>query len=92
MSFSIMTQCLPGMYGTFFHESSYCASNNSFTEICMFYKLNILYPSGIVHIIGVHSDVHLGQREAQSLHQGVQGLPQPPDGHYPPDTLIVIKI
>nr|XP_046227807.1 very-long-chain enoyl-CoA reductase isoform X2 [Scatophagus argus] len=40
-----------------------------------------------VHITGVRSDEHLGQREAQSLQQGVQGLSQPPGGHHPSDSL-----
>ncbi|KAF3703358.1 Very-long-chain enoyl-CoA reductase [Channa argus] len=47
--------------------------------------------SGIVHSTGVHPDDRLGQREAQSLQQGVQGLSQLPDGHYPPDSLTVLE-
>lgn len=45
-------------------------------------------PSGILHITGIHSNDYLGQREAQSVQQGVQGLSQPQDGHYPPDPMI----
>lgn len=47
--------------------------------------------SGLVHIIGVHSDDHLGQREAQNLQQGVQGLSQPPDGYNTVDSLIAVE-
>lgn len=58
------------------------------TKMCIFFScLYVLYSSGIVRITGFHPDDHLGQREAQSLQQGVQGLSQPPDGHYPPDSL-----
>lgn len=94
MSFSIMTQCLPGMYSTLcfvdintlISPITIVAPKFVCSNICM------LFSSGIVHITGVHSDDHLGQREAQSLQQGIQGLSQPPDGNYPPDYLIVIKI
>ena len=53
--------------------------------------LYVLSCSGLVHTIGVHSNDHLGQREAQNLQQGVQRLPQPPDGYNTSDSLTVVE-
>lgn len=55
------------------------------------HMLYILSFSGILHITGVYSDDHLGQRKAQSLHQGIQGLSQSPSGYYTSDSLIMVK-
>lgn len=44
--------------------------------------------SGVLHVTGIHSNDYLGQREAPSVQQRVQGLSQPQDGHYPPDFMI----
>lgn len=87
MSFSIMTQCLPGMFSSIAAVHYVLVAE---IHLCILY-LYVLFSSGIVHITGVPSDGHLGQREAQSLQQRVQGLSQRPDGHYPPGSLILIK-
>lgn len=53
--------------------------------------LCVLSFSCIVHFTDLHSDEHLGQRKAQSLQQGVQGLSWPSHGHYSPDSLTVVE-
>lgn len=121
MSFSIMTQCVPGMHST----CAFVNTNSQFTFTAPAHNVDtvdcrrvightvsspylsapssliietvpllwyVLFFSGIVHFTGLHSDDHLGQMEAQSLQQGVQGLSQPSDGHYSPDSLTVVEI
>lgn len=72
------------------HKSTDSTNDKSCTK--MFSYLNVSYFSGIVHVIGVYSDDHLGKRKTQSIQQGVQGLSKPPDGHYSSDSLIVIDM
>lgn len=88
MSFSIMTQCLPG---TISHYDLLAApiTTAEFKWICPHVGM-FLYSSCFVHITGVHSDDRVGQRKAQSIQQGVQGLPKRPDGHYPAHSLTMI--
>lgn len=99
VSFSVMTQSLPGMHTTahYLHitlsNSTACASvwwemavSREFHLTIMSSSL-IFLPSGFLHNFGVRPDEHLGKREAQGLRQGVQGLSKAPNVNHPFDSI-----